>query len=117
LPLVPPLGAGFFGRQIALKIPGLDGVTEYEVETMYKGIKQQLAMAGLEPEPSLSKMEVVTAILKENNKHSGLPFKVRMTRPMAASITEFHDVLRTMQSTSPEAFDDFLNSLRAAGKE
>ncbi|KAL1636866.1 hypothetical protein SLS56_000960 [Neofusicoccum ribis] len=110
------LAGGSLGRQVALEIPGLGGMTEHEVKTMYATIKEQLTRAGMEPDPSLSPEQVVADILKHGNKGNGLPFQVRMTESHAADVTELRDALLAMRSRSPEAFDKFLNLLRAASK-
>jgi hypothetical protein len=102
---------------VALEIPGFGGMTKYEVDRMYEAINQQLTSAGLEPDPSLSPRQVVTAMLKENNKSNGLPFQVRMTGSMVAGVTEFHEALLSMRDTSPETFARFLDLLRAAVKK
>ena len=104
------------GRQVAQRIPVLGRVTEYEIETMYKDIRKQLSAAGLEPDPSLSPTEVVSAVLGQDNKHGGSPFAVRMTGSMTAGVTQLYDALRSMQDSSPEAFRRVLGLLQAAGK-
>lgn len=110
--------AGYFGRQVAGEIPGLSGMTEYEVKTMYEGIKQQLALTGLEPDPSLSPLEVVTALqAKGCNGKGGVPFQVQPSGAIAADITGLRGTLQSMQSSSPEGFDELLSLLRAAASK
>jgi len=114
--LVGSLAGSSLGRQVALEIPGLGGMTAHEVKTIYATIKKQLARAGMEPDPSLSPEQVVAHMLKNSNKGNGLPFQVRMTDSHAADVTELRNALSAMRSTSPEAFGEFLNLLRAANK-
>ena len=93
-------------------------MTDHEVKTIYKTIKQQLAIAGIEPDPKQAPRQVVEATMaKGTSKSEGLPFHVYMTRAMASDVTDLRIVLLDLQKVSPEAFGEFLEMLRTASGE
>ena len=106
--------AGLAARRVALEISSPGGMTQCEVQTIYESIKEQLAAVGVEPDPSLSSKEVVSAFVKRGSKQAGLPFRVRMTGSMIDGVNELHDTLSAMRDSSPEAFGELLALLRAA---
>jgi hypothetical protein len=110
-------GAGFLGRKAAVKVPGLGGATDYEIQTMYKAITEQLAAAGLVPDPGVSPREVVEAtIMHGAHGDRALPFNVRMVGSMAAGVSDMHEILVDIQRTSPEVFARFHAILCARGR-
>ena len=94
----------------------LSRATDPEVETAYVKIKQQLSSVGLEPDPSLSKREVVETMFKTTSEHA-MPFPVRMLDDVATAIVEYAQTLSTLESLAPEALETFVELLRFAVQE
>lgn len=115
--IIGGLCGGLAGRQVAGEIPGLGGMTEHEVRTAYDAITQQLASAGLEPDPSQTPKQVVEATMNKGAGSEGLPFNVRMTSDMASGVTNLRELLLDLQEVSPDAFREFRDTLRAAHNE
>ncbi|KFA56517.1 hypothetical protein S40293_01102 [Stachybotrys chartarum IBT 40293] len=111
---------GGAGRPLGLSvsyIPGLGDLTDREVKTMYDGIKSQLAPAGVEPDPTLSPREVVEAIVAQGSSGERASFNVRMTDATASDVIDFRKALLDLWEAHPEAFEAFLENLRAASRK
>ncbi|KAK2810296.1 hypothetical protein FQN50_003027 [Emmonsiellopsis sp. PD_5] len=76
----------------------------------YERIKEALAKIDLEPDPLLSKEDVVEGMIKCGTERK--PFRVKMTESMTDDVKDLRDELSTLQSSSPAKFGEFLDELK-----
>ncbi len=111
--LVGGLAGAKYGRQWATKLPYLGGMTDCEVETMYKSTKEQLSAAGMAPDLKLSKAEVVAKVMESGSAGQRMPFIVEMTESYKADVLKLKDELAMLWAKSPTDFDEYLRILEA----
>lgn len=111
------IGGGIGGRFVASYIPGLGGLTDRDVKTMYDGIMSRLSPAGVEPDPTLSPRQVVEAIVAQGSSGERPPFNVRMTDAMASDAIDLRTAVLDLREAHPEAFEAFLENLRAVSRK